>query len=116
MTLFMGYFLHLESGINALCLWIKEINLQSSCAVKIYLSRIQCTYLCFSYGLDIIFIVDIFLFQTTINVPLSTMRHDETLFKNSHQFLPDRWLRGSNNKYRTDPFTFLSFGFVQGHA
>ena len=49
--------------------------------------------------------------QTTINVVLSTMRYDEALFVNAGQFLPERWLRDRENKYRTDPFTFLPFGF-----
>ena len=49
--------------------------------------------------------------QTTINIVLSTMRHDEALFVNGGQFLPERWLRDRDNKYRTDPFTFLPFGF-----
>ena len=39
------------------------------------------------------------------------MRHDEALFVNAGQFLPERWLRGKENNYRTDPFTFLPFGF-----
>lgn len=48
----------------------------------------------------------------TVGMPFHVLMHDEKYFKSPKQFLPERWIKGSEHyKGNSDPFIYLPFGF-----
>lgn len=48
----------------------------------------------------------------TVGMPMHVLMHDDQYFKNPKQFVPERWIKGSEHyKGNSDPFIYLPFGF-----
>uniref|UniRef100_A0A3Q3A756 Cytochrome P450 family 27 subfamily A member 3 n=1 Tax=Kryptolebias marmoratus TaxID=37003 RepID=A0A3Q3A756_KRYMA len=49
--------------------------------------------------------------QTLFHLCHYAVSYDENIFPDSHTFLPQRWLRGGDDKFRQHPFGSVPFGF-----
>uniref|UniRef100_T1GAH4 Cytochrome P450 n=1 Tax=Megaselia scalaris TaxID=36166 RepID=T1GAH4_MEGSC len=49
--------------------------------------------------------------NTDIIMPMISLMRDENYFRNSNEFIPERWLRGDEMCDSKEPFVYLPFGF-----